>query len=122
MTLDRICWLLATIDDFELFMDHNNVIFLFGSTSIIADISQGTLPKVLRWAVRLTLYSYTCFRVKGEDNVWADVLGHWSTVPLVRRILKISRYPLGRIPVPSGHLWQLLLRHKAFTPPRDQKG
>ena len=60
-------------DGFDLYTDHNNLIFLFDPLSVVADMSQTTLRKVLRWAVRLSLYQYTCFHITGEDNVWADL-------------------------------------------------
>lgn len=50
-------------------MDHNNLIFLFDPISVVSDMSQITLRKVLRWAVRLSVYNYTCFHIKGDDNV-----------------------------------------------------
>ena len=40
------------------------------------------------------MYSYTCFHIKGEDNVWADLLVRWSVIPTtVRRIVRIPELP-----------------------------
>lgn len=37
------------------------------------------------------MYNYTCFHIAGTDNVWADLLGSWSTTPVVRRLMKIPK-------------------------------
>ena len=89
-TLERMHWIAATPSGFDLYTDHNNLIFLFDPLSVVPDLSQTTLRKVLRWAVRLSIYNYTCFHIKGTDNVWADLLGRWSA-PCYRT--EISSYP-----------------------------
>lgn len=53
----RMHWLTATSPGFDFFMDHDNLVFLFDPLSIVPDISQTALRKVLRWAVRLSIYS-----------------------------------------------------------------
>ena len=93
-TLDRMHWLVTNPDGFDLYTDHNNLIFLFDPLSVVPDMSQTTLRKVLRWAVRLSLYQYTCFHITGEDNVWADLLTRWSNAaPTVRRLIHIPELP-----------------------------
>lgn len=91
--LTRMHWLAATPNGFDLYTDHNNLIFLFDPLSVVPDLSQTTLRKVLRWAVRLSMYRYTCFHIKGTDNVWADLLGRWSASKTVRRLIRIPELP-----------------------------
>lgn len=80
-------WLKAKSDGFELFTDHSNFIFLFDLLSVVTDLSQTTQRKVLRWAVHLSMYTFTCFHVKWEENVWEDLLGSWSApLNFMRRI------------------------------------
>ena len=86
-------WIAATPSGFDLYTDHNNLIFLFDPLSVVPDLSQTTLRKVLRWAVRLSIYNYTCFHIKGSDNVWADLLGRWSAPSTVRRLVHIPELP-----------------------------
>lgn len=74
-TLQRMHWRAATPAGFDLFTDHNNLIYLFEPLSIVHDMSQNTLRKVLRWAVRLLAYNCTCVHIRGTENVWADLLG-----------------------------------------------
>lgn len=54
---------------------------MFDSLAIVPDISNTTLRKVLRWAVKLSIYNYVCFNVRGEDNFWDNILGRWSPHP-----------------------------------------
>jgi len=92
-TLDRLHWIAATQSGFDLYTDHRNLIFLFDPLSVVPDLSQTSIRKVLRWAVRLSIYNYTCVHIKGTDNVWADLLGRWSAAPTVRRIVHIPELP-----------------------------
>ena len=92
-SLERMHWLAATPDGFDLYTDRNNLIFLFDPLSVVSDLSQTTLRKVLRWAVLLSMYNYTCFHIKGANNVWADLLGRWSVTPTSRCPVRIPELP-----------------------------
>lgn len=92
-SLERMHWLAATPAGFDLYTDHNNLIFLFDPLSVVPDLSQTSLRKVLRWAVRLSMYNYTCFHIRGADNVWADLLGRWAAPTTIRRIVRIPELP-----------------------------
>lgn len=92
-TLDRMHWILATPCGFDLFTDHNNLIFIFDPLSIVPDLSQSSLKKVLLWAVRMSIYNYTCVHISGEDNVWADLLGRWSAPKTIRRLIHLPVLP-----------------------------
>ncbi len=86
---ERMRWLLATTDGFDLYTDHNNLIFIFDPLSIIPDLTAGSVRKVLRWAVSLSWFNYVCYHISGQDNVWADLIGRWSPAPTVRRLASI---------------------------------
>lgn len=93
-TLDRTHWIAATPDGFDLYTDHNKLIFLFDPLSVVPDLSATSTRKVLRWAVRLNMYIYTCYHSKGDENVWADLLSRWSTTQTtVRRIVRVPEVP-----------------------------
>lgn len=70
-TLEHMHWLRATPDGFDLYTDHNNLIFLFNPLSVVPDLSQTSLREIHRWAVHLSVYNYTSFYIKGSNNVWA---------------------------------------------------
>lgn len=78
-TLQRMHWLPTTSTRFDLFTGHNNLVYLVGSCSIVTAMSQTSLRKVLRWAVRLSAYNYTCMHNRGTEIVCADLLGRLGT-------------------------------------------
>ena len=92
-TVERMHWLLATPDGFDLFTDHHNLIFIFDPYAVVSDLSQSSMRKVLRWAVRLSAYDYTCVHISGVDNVWADILSRWCTAKVVRRLVQVPGLP-----------------------------
>lgn len=93
-TLDKMHWVVCTTEGFDLYTDHNNLIFLFDPLAVVPDLSQTSLRKVLRWAVKLSIYSYTCYHIKGEENVWADLLTRWSVPQMtIRRLVHIPELP-----------------------------
>ena len=86
---ERMRWLLGTPDGFNLYTDHNNLIFIFDPLSLVPDLSASSVKKVLRWAVSLSTFNYVCFHIPGTKNVWADLLGRWSAPAVVRRLIEI---------------------------------
>lgn len=60
-TTERMHFLFAADRGFDLYTDHNNFVFLFDPKTVLSDILQTTLGKVLRWSVRLSAYAmYMC--------------------------------------------------------------
>lgn len=92
-SVERSHWLTACPAGFDLFTDHKNLVFLFDPTALMPDISQGTLRKVLRWAVRMSLYNYTCIHIPGDANIWADLLTRWAIPLTIRRLVSIPPLP-----------------------------
>lgn len=45
-TLERMDWVVATPDGFDLYADHNNLIFMLDPLSTVPDLSQTYLRKV----------------------------------------------------------------------------
>lgn len=88
-TLDRMQGLVATPAGFDLYTDHNNLIFLIDLLPVVDDVSQSSNGNVVRKGVKLSLFNYTCHRVRGEDNVCTDLVIRWFTVPAtVRRLVR----------------------------------
>lgn len=92
-TVQRMHWLLATSEGFDLFTDHQNLIFIFDPLSVIHDLVKSTVRKVLRWAVLLSAYTHICVHIKGLENVWADILSRWTPPATIRRLVKIPVLP-----------------------------
>lgn len=78
---------------FHLCTDHNNLLFLFDPTTVVANLSQTTFRKVLRWTVRLSVYNYKCMHNPGSDNVWADIISRWVLPPVNRRVVSVPVQP-----------------------------
>jgi len=53
-TVERMHWLLSTPSGFDLFTDHHNLIFIFDPLAVMPDLSQSSVRKVFRWAVKLS--------------------------------------------------------------------
>ena len=85
----RMHWILASADGFDLYTDHNNLVFTFDPLAVAPDLSISSVKKVLRWAVRLSIYNYVCFHIKGSDNVWADLISRWMPKATLRRLIFI---------------------------------
>ena len=61
-------WSLGTPDGFNLYTDHNSLIFTFYPLSVVPDLSASSVKKVLRWAVSL-LHS-TCIYPAVKTSWW----------------------------------------------------
>lgn len=93
-TPESMHWLVTKADGFDLYTDHNKLIFLFDPLSFVSDMSQTTLRIVHRWPLRLSLYRYTCYHMEGDNNVWADLLTRWSSAqPTVRLLVRLPELP-----------------------------
>ena len=95
MCTEKMHWLASEPTGFDLYTDHNNLIFLFDPQAIQPDLSQTAIRKVLRWAVRLSAYNYVCIHIKGSENVWADLLSRWATLSnnTIRRLVTVPQLP-----------------------------
>lgn len=85
--------LTATTCAFDQYPDHVKLLSIFGPLSIVPDLSETSLRKFLRWAVRSSTYSYTWCHIKVEDNVFADLLGRGAAIPTVRRLVRVPVLP-----------------------------
>lgn len=54
-TLDRKRWLATTPNAFDLYTDHNDLIFLFDPLSVVPVLSLMSLCKVFPWTVLLSM-------------------------------------------------------------------
>lgn len=89
-TVERI---LETADGFYLYTDHHNLIFLFDPLAVLSDLSQSYLREVLRWAVSLSSYNYTCVHIKGTYNISADLVSLWTVSDVVCRVFNVLVLP-----------------------------
>ena len=64
----RMHWLPGTQDGFDLYTDHNNRFFIFHPHRIQSAISISSVKKVLRWEVRMSIYYYVTYHIKGSPS------------------------------------------------------
>ncbi len=92
-TAKKMHWILDKLQGFDMFIDHNILIYMSDTISVHPDLSVGFVKKVLRWGFMMCMYSYVCVHIKGETNVWADLLGRLSALKTIRRIVPIPALP-----------------------------
>lgn len=66
--VERSHWLTAFLSDFDLFKDHDNLIFIFYPTNVMLKIRIGSLRKTRRWGVRMSAYNYIFVHIGGTDS------------------------------------------------------
>jgi transposase InsO family protein len=72
---DQLSYLLLRPQDFRLFCDHRNLIYVFAPGKEVKKHIRG---KLLRWAVKLMEYRYHIEHIEGTNNVWADMVSRWA--------------------------------------------
>lgn len=85
--------MLVVPDGFNLFIDRSYLIFLLDSLVVDPDLSLSSTQKLLRWAVYLRMYKYTCMHIKGTNIEGADDMGRRSKLPITKRIAGILKLP-----------------------------
>lgn len=85
--------LAATTEGIYLDTYHKNSILIFTRLVVLPDFAHSSISTVLRWAVHLTLYNYTCSHITATHNRWDELLGSWATPPIIRRLIKIQTLP-----------------------------
>ena len=86
----RMHWLLAIPEGFDFYTDHNNLIFIFDPLATVSDFSLSSMKNVLRWAVGMSTYNYTCYHIRGKEIIWADIICKWvANNSTLRRLIHI---------------------------------
>lgn len=89
-TIERLNWNAAMKDGLYLQTDHKHLVFSFGPCYVVSEMLKTKERKVLRWTVKLRLYNYVQFLVRGEEMFWADLLGRWSLMSVDGRMVSIT--------------------------------
>lgn len=88
-TTKTIQWLLADRAGFDLHIYQDNLVFTFDPVAILRDIFLISLKKVVRWAVRLSVYNYTFVCIPGVENISADLVSRWAVPNTVMHIVNV---------------------------------
>ena len=94
VSCDRLDWLFQRADGFSLFTDHHNLLYVFNPGGRQESPSAHSAAKLIRWALRLSAYSYTIEHVPGEENVWADMLTRWGSPAILARASRLMLAPI----------------------------
>lgn len=92
-TKERNTYIAATPQDFNIFTYHAVLVFILYTQGVSHDLSKVSVQKVLPWAVRLSLNSYTCVNILGEDNILADLLVRWTKAATICHLISILSVP-----------------------------
>lgn len=86
-TLSRLDWLfLGHPRKFHMFIDHYNL------KSILHPgmVSKAVLGRLQRWSLALQNYDFSVYQVRGEDNVFADLISRWGNPSSSQSISRVS--------------------------------
>lgn len=74
----RLAHILVAANEFSVFTDHKNILFMFAPHKFNTNVARHVVHKVQRWAIRLSEFNFTVEHIPGVDNVWADMLTRWA--------------------------------------------
>ena len=94
ITTDKMSWLLKSQNGFALFTYHNNLTYMFNPYRANPNISSHSAAKLVRWALKLSCFTYVIEHIPGEDNVWPDLLTRWAAPKRVARSSALMLSPL----------------------------
>ena len=80
--LQKLDYLLMNDRPFKLFVDHKNLIQIFSPTEVSKPVAQ----KLQRWALQIQKFNYEIIHIRGEDNVWSDLMTRWGAAPETKTI------------------------------------
>lgn len=70
----RLEYLLMRPRGFRLYTDHRNLVYIFNPYGFDSNMQRYQADKLQRWAMALTCFQYEIEHIRGEDNVWGDLL------------------------------------------------
>ncbi|GMF48914.1 unnamed protein product [Phytophthora fragariaefolia] len=74
-------YLLLRPRGFHLYIDHRNLVYMFGSYGSDGTMARYRADKLQRWALSLMYLKYVIEHVPGEVNAWGDLLRRWGAGP-----------------------------------------
>jgi transposase InsO family protein len=90
-TCKRMEYLLLRERGFHLFTDHRNLQYIFDPKSVNGNIARYQADKLQRWSMVLQMFRYQIEYIKGEENVWGDLLSRWGSKTMDQQQVAVSR-------------------------------
>lgn len=109
-TFSKMDYLFLGEQRVHVFTDHRNLLFVFAPLALEPALGRHVVSKVQRWALFLSRFFYKIEHVKGDENVFADILTRWlkgyrdEPQPL-RTISSILLLTQQIVPTPKDLLW-----------------
>lgn len=75
-----------------MFMERTENVFVLGASTAVADLSQTALCKALHYINCLIFYNYICVYYLGTEHFWANIISHWTTTQVVRRLMTVPLF------------------------------
>ena len=71
-----------------IYVDHKNLIQIFSLTAVSKPVAQ----KLQSWALEIQKFRYQIHYIRGEDNVWSDLMTRWgaSTEAMAVKVQALS--------------------------------
>jgi transposase InsO family protein len=93
----NLAYLLEREKGFRIFCDHSNLIQIFSPKKEVKAHIKG---KLQRWALKIVGARYSIEHIRGEDNVWADIVSRWGQ-PTPAECASVKRVTTRSAPVLS---------------------
>ena len=121
----RLAHILATCEDFSLFTDHKNILYMMSPHRFDTNVARHVVHKTQRWALRLSEFNYTIEHIPGESNTWADMLTRWASTDYSHfpaRRMSVLRVPLITDDLPELPNISAIAESQAMNAPDTQSG
>ncbi|GMG17763.1 unnamed protein product [Phytophthora fragariaefolia] len=74
----RLEYLLLQPHGFRLLTDHRDLVDIFNPCAMDSNMQRYQSDKLQCWAMSFTCFQYEIEHIRGEDNVWGDLLSRWG--------------------------------------------
>jgi hypothetical protein len=75
----KVDYLLLSHDEFSILSyDHLNLTYIYNPLSADPTLARHVGHKLQRWALKMSVFSYSMEHVMGELNYWSDLMTRWG--------------------------------------------
>jgi hypothetical protein len=114
--LSKLDYLLMNDKPFRLYVDHKNLLQIFSPSSVSKPVAQ----KLQRWALEIQKFNYQIQYIKGEDNVWSDLMTRWGASPLTESVMVRTLSCRTSTSIPAEYRVRPLQRKEFVWPSTDE--
>ena len=74
----KLAHFLITEHGFGIYIDHRNLQYILDPAGRTGGVTKPLADRLERWGIYLNTFQYRIHHVRGEENVWADLLSRWA--------------------------------------------